>query len=352
MSKNNNVRKQLQSLTDKVRSLKSAKPPVQRSNTRRRGRPGMRRRWRRFYQNVRAPISEGVVLNTYSKIIPNRDGNSARLAFAEIFTPVLGFAPDKTLTWSLAINPAKWIATRTQTQSMLYSQFRPEIIKVTYVPTCGTNTQGTMSWGFLYNSATIDSSTLHSSLPQCEGGAMTPVWQKSMTTCRCSTSLFQNYFGLSNATPQDIPMIFICSQKAVNQSEPLGYFLVSGVFRLSGPRTAPATTPFGGTISGKFVYNSETKQTEFQVDKDTVGLPNLKVGDSFDAKVSGFGGNASGGTYQTFAYWMRNLTLTCRSIGEFLTFATSLGNFLTENPSVIPSIDMVVFGKSSDNVNF
>lgn len=351
------IQRQLQSISDRLKKYEANKPRAinTKNNQKRRN-----RRNRGFKRNpnyrrtiYRAPVATGMVVNTYSRLIPNRAGNTARLAFCEIFDPELTYAPDNSLTWTLAINPAKWTSTRTQTQSLLYSQFRPEYINIQYVPTCGTNTSGTISWGCLYNSATIDGQRLHSNLTQCEGGALTPVWQSARSRVRCSTSLFQNYFGLSNASIQDIPITLIASQDVVDSTtmEATGYFIISGVFRLSGPRTAPATTPFGGTLQGKFVYDSDKKTTSFE-SSDLEHLPNVKVGDTFEAKIVGYSNNPDGGAYQTFANWMRNINLTVTTVGQTIQFATSLGNFLTQASAGIAGLSLLIYGKSPDSVNF
>lgn len=263
------------------------KPPKQQNqkqNTPRQSRKSRnrnRRRQRRQNSFTRslnfAPTSQSSTIRLYADIRARRDG-TAHLSFCELFPITISQDGLSSVT---LINPAKWIGTRTKDQALLYSQFRPIRINVSYVPTVGTNTPGLISFGAVYNNAyPTYSQELFMRLPQMAGGFITSLWQTATTNIPCSTKLFQNNFALSNVGEQDIPitLVTICNNAPTELSSP-GYLCVYGTLSLSGPRAAPEIPSISGESSGSISV------TNGQVTLTATSL-NLVVGDTFQALIT------------------------------------------------------------------
>lgn len=192
------------------------------------------------------------------------------------------------------INPAKWVNTRTHDQAMLYSQFRPLTLKINYIPVCGTNTPGSLSFGAIYNSSyPTYTDDLYLRLPQFEGGFITSVWNPAQSFITCKSKLLQNQFALSHVSDQDIPItimaIFEGIPKDVNR---FGYFAITGTYALSGPRMSPEETSVSGTATNAPVSASSEQVV---LDWTPTQGQNFKAGDTFSALVTGINeGNTNG----------------------------------------------------------
>jgi hypothetical protein len=248
---------------------------------RRRRRPNRRQRIRRRQTNVAANYNTN--MRTFSDLKLRRDG-TAIVSFCELW-PIKN--TQGAINSLIFINPSKWVGRRTQAQASLYSQFRPLRLKVDYIPTVGTATNGSVSFGAFYNSTfPTYSEDLAYSLPNSEGGFMCSAWSRYSTQIKCGTNLLQNQFGMSYVTQDDIPITLMTIAQGVNQNiQTIGYIAVSGLLHLSGPRTAPVGGNLSGNIKGVANYDPTTGLVTIDIPPENLSNVNIQQGDSFDALI-------------------------------------------------------------------
>lgn len=336
--------KQITKLNKKIRNLRS-KVRKQRS-IRRRNR--ITSRIRRSF----APVSLSTTVKTYARITQGRNPGTARLAYCELF-PVykrqLGFT-----SCFIQINPAKWTGTRTHTQAMLYSQFRPLSLTATYVPNVATNTPGQFSFGAIYgDNFPSFTEALPMQLPQFEGGFITTIWQRSFSRIRCGTMLLQNNFNLSNVDPEDIPitLLGVVHESDLPDETLVGYVALSGVFDLKGVRTQPLLQSVSGVLKGTATISDDSNSIILQVPVTQLNKGALSPGTAFQAIVTGQEMNPNtrafdwGEFFTTFrTYFLR----TVEVVGQIARVVLTIVEVISALPlkRALTNVELHVIGRS------
>lgn len=331
-------------------SSSSTKPANKNSNSLptsrkpRRTKQSRKRNRRSFIRYAAAPFNTSVFARTYSRITQTQTPGHARLSYCELF-PVTYH--EHGLSFFLIMNPSKWVGTRTQTQAMIYSQFRPLKIHASFVPTVGTATNGMFSFGAAYNNAYPDyTDDLYMRLPQMEGGYITSIWHQSSSEVHCRTLLFQNNYSLGDVTVQDIPLTLIgmLSGTSVSEGTVMGYVAVSGVFDLSAPRTT-GLSYIAGVAEGTATVN-DSGNVVLSVNKINQ-LENVHVGDTLSAIVKY--SNNSNPSIQPFQMFEWVVT----SIGQsniILTTVQQIKKLATDPQSWLMAA--VIIGKILNKLDF
>lgn len=239
-------------------SNQSNKKSNPRRNTRRRYRP------RRFYR-TRAPAAFGGVISPFQRQYTTRSG-AVHLTSAEVFavTAVNG----EILCCSLPFTPSKWRDTRTCAIVSTYASFRPLRVKITWQPSLGTNTAGSITFGTVFAGTSIAYNTnddAMASLLTTNGGFQTTIWQPTSRVIRLATHLRANSFPTNTLSSDDIPFWILASCTSSLPAGVLGYLVVTSTISLTNPiANIPYVLP-AAPVQGQFTHTDNPAKTVLEV---------------------------------------------------------------------------------------
>lgn len=137
----------------------------------------------------------------------------------------------------IPMTPTKWTGTRTSALASTYQSFRPLYVSISFMPTNGTSTAGSLAVGTLWdgNSSDINSRTAAiTQLPSMNGGFLTSLYTRCSRRVGLGTSLRANTFPTGDINSDDIPFWIICTCDSGNitNNGTVGNLVVTSRFAL------------------------------------------------------------------------------------------------------------------------
>lgn len=153
------------------------------------------------------------------------------------------------LSLAIPVCPTKWQNTRTAVLSSTFTDFRPFRIRLIWLPTVGSNTQGSVSVGTVFSGARLPSASdypsIMRSLCSSNGGFSTTAWMTHYSRVRLQTNLRANNFPMYEVSPDDIPF-WITVATDVQSATPIGQLCVEMTIALKNPITPGTAPPVSG----------------------------------------------------------------------------------------------------------
>lgn len=300
-------------------------------------RRGKRRGYRRRVSRSYAPTAFGYSLTPYQRQYTTRSG-AVHLRSREVFS--VTWSEGDTLSFALPFCPCKWEHTRTSAIVNTFSTFRPLRTRITWQPTVGTNSSGTVTFGTVFAGTQLSFSNneeASQSIMTTNGGFQTTVWKPYSRLIMLRTHLSRNNFPTSNIDPDDIPFWIVGSFTAQQEVGIRGHLIVESTLSLTNPVNS-TTSPLPAKTFRMNLYKTEDDPpiTEAQVIK-TADL-NLEVGQ--DVWFAPFK-NVTGSGSQIINHILEPIFATVRSIDDKIHF-----QFPSEFAEQI--VDMVMGGRPSN----
>lgn len=175
--------------------------------------------------------------------IINQDGNTVTVAGRDLIYQIPNslIAPIQTtnIITCIPANPVYWTGTRISALAQGYQNYRPQYMKITYVPQCAVTQQGNVIAGTLWNEAP-ESNNLQQSLRTSNGGMLTQCYKPASSIIKMKTNLQYNLFRIAGQFDQESnPFIYIAmavgTTNANDQQVIPGYFYVTWKYILKNP---------------------------------------------------------------------------------------------------------------------
>lgn len=245
-------------------------PPQQQSRRNRR-----RRRYRRRYRVPSAFAFKTVANST----LRTMRGGSVRLYCHEQFA-VWASTNDK-VTFALPITPSKWQGTRTAQLCSTFSSHRPIYLRMSWKPTVGTTTEGSIAFGTIFAGNKVSWNNLEEAqraLTSSNGGFLATVYLPSGRNVQLGTSLTQNTYPLNNIDPDDIPFWILGTSTLTSGN--IGHLVIDAVFSLTNP-IASNISPLPST---QFVltatHDADNDTTTMSLPKSNISSTTIAEGDT------------------------------------------------------------------------
>lgn len=209
-------------------------------------------------QRSRAPAAQGSRFRQLKAYVRN-----GMLHATEIFQ-----VPSCSYGYNLMIPfcPTKWTGTRSATELGLYGDYRPTRCSITWNPSCGTNTNGTVAVGTVWSGNRTDWDShdfAQRMLCASNGGFMTSTWQSCGSNVKLGSNLRANNFPTTEIQADDVPFWILVDVQST-ETVSLGYISISYAARVHNPQQVLAKPlSLSGTIT--LTHNDSDPHTTLEI---------------------------------------------------------------------------------------
>lgn len=261
----------------------------------------------------------------------SRRNGKVTLRAREIF-PVSG-------VFMLPCTPSKWTSTRTSVIACTYSAFRPKYVRLTWIPSCGTNISGTVTIGTVFDGARADNSLSETSLLASNGGFQTQLYHEAFKRVELGTNLRSNNFPLFETSMDDIPF-WIVVKTNTSDNVQFGSLQVEATFDLKNP-IYNTVAPTSGSARA-----SITKETVDDVTTTYMTIPGGTLAGTFNVGQD-FNFVSFDPLYNTSSEIISNTFMPFQ--GKFAGYASSALKFIIDSAyRVADNVFVSVVGRSAN----
>lgn len=226
------------------------------------------RRYRRALVRRTTALRDDTEFHPTFRILSG-DMNSVHVSGCEIVTT----SQAENFFYFLPICPLLWKGTMVQRQAISYSDWRPIVLRLHYIPSVAKTAPGNVVAGTLWSS-TMTFADRESVLTRSNGGCMQSIASPFTTTVSLSTNLPQNLFSSDGVKMNSIPFVFLAYTKDTLSAASPGTFAVEYEFVFKNT-AAPRQGEFYRTTFGD-IANTSGQQVAYLLDeKNGYGIGTL-----------------------------------------------------------------------------
>lgn len=184
------------------------------------------------------------------------------------------YSSNEAVAFMLPMVPTKWENTRSAVLASTYTAYRPIEVSIIFQPIVGTDKQGSVAVGTVFDGAAVNLSTAQaaaSSLPATNGGFITQMYRPMRTHIKLATSLRYNLFPTYDVSEDDIPFWLVASvQSELEDGGLVGNLIVQFKASLKNPSIAPERPTAASSVSAEIINSSDPDQTKLLVAKSLI----------------------------------------------------------------------------------